>query len=310
MSNILGRTVRLFLVEGNPNGIVTAEIMNWTGHVLVAPRSRLADALKREEASRTGVYFLVGDDPDQPTRSKVYVGEGDNVADRIKNHDKDEAKDYWTRVCIVSSKDTNLNKAHARYLENRLVSIIKSSDRANLGNGNDPSEKQLSESDIADMEFFLSQIQVVLPVVGFEFLRPKLASPPKAIAEAQTFEPSDTYLELVLESKKHGVHADAIDNDGEFVVLQNSTAVLRGDFALNQYGHLRQDLVADGRLILTEDGRFYRFAEDVPFKSPSAAAAVVFDRNSNGRTSWKLTRTGQTLKEWQEAQLASVPTEG
>jgi hypothetical protein len=45
------------------------------------------------------------------------------------------------------------------------------------------------------------------------------------------------------------------------------------------------------------------FAENVTFASPSAAAAVINDRNTNGRTAWKLKRTGQTLKEWQDAQV-------
>jgi hypothetical protein len=112
-----GRTVRLFLVDGTPTGLITGEIMNWTGHILIAPRSRIGEALRREEASRTGVYFLVGDDPDQPTKTRVYIGEGDSVSNRIKNHVKDESKDFWTKVCLVTSKDTNLTKAHARYLE-------------------------------------------------------------------------------------------------------------------------------------------------------------------------------------------------
>jgi len=94
MSKINGRrTVRLFLVDGSQAGLVTAEIINWTGHILIAPRSSIGEALKRDEASRTGVYFLVGEDPDQPTKVKVYVGEGDIVADRIKMHAKDDSKD-------------------------------------------------------------------------------------------------------------------------------------------------------------------------------------------------------------------------
>jgi hypothetical protein len=90
--------------------------MNWTGRVLVVPRSRIGEAVKRVEATRTGVYFLVGDDPDQPSKTRVYIGEGDSVADRIKNHAKDETKDFWTKVCLVTSKDTNLTKAHARLI--------------------------------------------------------------------------------------------------------------------------------------------------------------------------------------------------
>ena len=36
-----GKSVRLFLAEGTPGGR-TVEIMNWTGHVVAAPRSELA----------------------------------------------------------------------------------------------------------------------------------------------------------------------------------------------------------------------------------------------------------------------------
>lgn len=150
MSASDGRTIRLFLVDGTSTGLITAEIMNWSGHALVAPRSRIGEVLKREEAGRTGIYFLVGDDPDQPTKAKVYVGEGDVVADRIKNHATDESKDYWTRFCLITSKDANLTKAHVRYLESRLVEITHAAGRANLANGNDPGRKALPESDVAD----------------------------------------------------------------------------------------------------------------------------------------------------------------
>jgi hypothetical protein len=36
-----GKTVRIFLADGEPTGILLAEIGNWTGWVLVAPRSQL-----------------------------------------------------------------------------------------------------------------------------------------------------------------------------------------------------------------------------------------------------------------------------
>lgn len=49
-----GKSVRLFLVDGTPGGLVTAEIMNWTGHVLAGARSGLLARLAREEVRRTG----------------------------------------------------------------------------------------------------------------------------------------------------------------------------------------------------------------------------------------------------------------
>ncbi len=36
-----GRTIRIFLADGSPNGVLTAEIMNWIGKAVVAPRARL-----------------------------------------------------------------------------------------------------------------------------------------------------------------------------------------------------------------------------------------------------------------------------
>ena len=88
-----GKTIRIFLADGEPTGILLAEISNWTGKVIVAPRSQLDQLSKREEARRTGVYLLVGPDPDEASRQLVYIGEGDNVLKRLLSHNKNEAKE-------------------------------------------------------------------------------------------------------------------------------------------------------------------------------------------------------------------------
>jgi hypothetical protein len=294
---VVGRTVRLFLVEGTATGILVAEIMNWTGHVLVAPRSKLPEALKRPEASRTGVYLLIGDDPEHPSKQRVYVGEADSVVDRIKMHSKDLAKDFWTHAYLVTSKDANLTKAHARYLEGRLVELAKAAGRASVANGNEPALKQLPESDVADMEYFLTQLQLILPALGVSVLRPK-ASPVPITNEASNV---GSAIPLVLDSKKHGVKAEAIDQDGEIIVLAGATATTK-TFEWNQYAGLREQLVADGSLQATEDG-LLKLTQAVTFKSPSAAAAVLLNRNANGRLEWKVKQTGQTLKDWQDQKL-------
>jgi len=257
--------------------------MNWTGHVLAVPRSRVGEALRREEAGSTGVYCLVGDDPNQPTKSLVYVGEGDSVADRIKAHAKDEGKDFWTRACFITSKDANLTKSHIRYLESRIVELVKSADRANLANGNEPTIKLLPESDIADMEFFLTQVQVVLPVVGLDFLRPSVRQP---AAAGKIDNQAPTHIvELQLQSAKHGISAQAVESDGEITVLAGSSATVADDFAMNQYGALRKQLIDDGRLKLADAGDRYVFTDDVVFASPSAAAAVRGPAAGSSRSS-------------------------
>jgi hypothetical protein len=97
-----GKIIRIFLADGEPTGILLAEISSWTGKVLVAPRSQLGQLSKREEAKRIGVYLLVGPDPDDPSRALAYIGEGDNVLKRLLCHNKNEARDFWEHTVVRS----------------------------------------------------------------------------------------------------------------------------------------------------------------------------------------------------------------
>ena len=98
-----GKRLDLFLVDGSPGGLTTAEITNWTGHVVTAPRSKLAELLVREELRRTGAYLLLGDDPDAVGGIRLYVGEADEIRTRLREHNR--SKDYWERVVVITSKD-------------------------------------------------------------------------------------------------------------------------------------------------------------------------------------------------------------
>ena len=42
---------------------------------------------------------------------------------RLRQHNSN--KDFWDRVIVPTSKDANLTKAHARYLESRFIDIAK-----------------------------------------------------------------------------------------------------------------------------------------------------------------------------------------
>ena len=118
-SSPAGRQIRLFLVDGTPSGIITAEVMNWTGKAISAPRARFADLVRRDEAARTGVYILIGPDPERANGIKVYIGEADSVGARLRRHDAREEMDFFDRVVFIVSKDENLTKAHARFLESQ-----------------------------------------------------------------------------------------------------------------------------------------------------------------------------------------------
>lgn len=293
-----GRTIRLFLADGHPSGILTAEIIDWTGKIVVAPRSQLAELARREEVKRTGVYFLVGPDPEQPLQDRVYVGEGDSVLKRLLSHDKDEFKDFWTKTVVVISKDDNITKSHGRYLESRLITLVHAAGRASLANGTAPEPLPLPESDRADMEFFLEQVQMVFPVLGMTFLQPRLEfnpMQPQKLGESPRF--------VMKEGDKH---AFAIETADEFVVLAGSPARKVGHVNWDSYRELRDSLLETGKLIDNGDPDHYAFSENVGFASPSAAAAVIAAGSRNGRTYWRVDGTNQTYADWHDAKLANV----
>jgi predicted GIY-YIG superfamily endonuclease len=290
-----GKTIRIFLADGEPTGILLAEISNWTGKVIVAPRSQLAQLGKRDEVRRTGVYLLVGPDPNDSSRQLVYVGETDNVLKRLASHNRNEAKDFWERTVVVVSKDENLTKSHVRFLESRLIKLAQDARRANLTNDTTPEPASLPEPDVADMEFFVEQVQMILPVLGFDFTQPRVGAGGPAGDKSPLF---------VL--RQVGALATAQEIDGQFVVLAKSTARKKGVESWKYARHLREKLVAEESLVDSDDPACLVFAEDVAFSSPSAAATVVMARNANGRKLWKVKGGTQTYGQWQETKLAET----
>ena len=273
-------TIKLFLVHGDAKRLRTAELSNWTGKAVAGPRSELDGVLAREEAAKSGVYFLSGIDSDSG-KSAVYVGEAESIRDRLRGH---LDKDFWNHIVFFISKDENLTKAHVRYLEGRLIEQARLAGRALVMNGQS-SGSRLPESDREDMEIFLEKIHQLMPVLGADALLP-IGSAPEARAKRQI---------LICEIK--GLKATGYQTPTGFVVLKGSQAVLKERASAHQYPYTltsRRKLIEDGTLV--EDGGNLRFSRDSEFSSPSAAATVVHGGSANGLVAWK-SKDGKTLKE-------------
>ena len=301
-----GRTLKLYLVDGTPTGVITAELGVSSVRAAMASRTALPDLIHREEAGRTGVYLLAGPDPDGSERQLVYVGEGDQVRTRLAAHDADEAKQFFTRAVLIVSKDENLTKAHGRYLESRIIAAIRDAGRAKLTNGTLPLVQGLPEPEIADMERVLDEIETLLPVLGFDVLRPV----GKGVGSSgQTAEPapSAASTEAVFIMKESGREAHAQESSDEFIVLAGSHAS-RSENASCAEGirRRRAQLLADGSLVPDTAGLSYRFAVNAAFNSPSGAAGVIAGGSRSGPWHWKHAVSGETYGEWRKRRLKAA----
>ena len=293
------RSIRLFLVDGTPAGLRTAEIGLSTCKAVACPRTSLAALRDRPEARRTGVYVLIGEEhPDQPGRTAVYVGEGDEVMTRLLRHEN--TKDFWDRVIIFVSKDENLTKSHVRYLEAKLVALAREANRAFVVNGNDPEGGKLPEAEEAEMLQFLEQVRTLLGIFGiteFEPVRPRATPAPVSKKSANPAEPARPTFTL----KVGGITAEGVLDDAGFIVRKGSRARKAATSALTSYKMAtRQELIVGG--VLKEAAGELKFTQDFLFTSSSAAASVISGTSTNGRITWKLA-DGTTLKEWEEREL-------
>lgn len=298
--SVKGRSLQLFFIDGRPDGMLSAEVFNWTGHVLRVPRTQLKEALSRDQAAFTGVYVLLGE---REGEALAYIGEAEDLGNRVRNHAKE--KDWWETAVLITSAANNLHKAHVKYLESRLVEIAYSVKATALDNGNIPPRSSLSEADQANMESFLDTLRMVLPAIRIDIFMDKsrpVSEIPKAIdAALPVFE---------LSTPRIGIKATAVLKDGEWVVQAGSLARNEwvGDRAHNTNYHKTHDELCENG-VLEFNGKHRRFTRDYAFSSPSAAGAVVNGRSTNGRTSWKLQNDGRTYAQWEDDQLTKVTKE-
>lgn len=295
-----GKHIELFLVEGIPGGITTAEIAGWTGHVLAGPRSEIAEILKRPEAQRNGTYLLLGDTDDAIGGVSCYIGRTETFTRRFQDHKA--KKEFWDRVVLITAKDDAFNEGHWGYMEARLVQLAREAARVTLTNEQIPQGRKLSEAQASDMEAFLVQLQIVLPVLGVNAIRTRSTATPAAVVNA-----AESPI-FVLKNAKLGVDATAQRGGDEFAMLEGSVIVgswkgtgtaesTRRAYASYRAQHER--LIADGSIRV--NGSVGTLTRDVPFGSPSTAGAIALGHSCNGRTEW--TWSGGTYATWENRGL-------
>jgi hypothetical protein len=276
-----GKTIKIFLIDGDPNGRLTCELSNWTGKAYKIPRVKIKDCYDRQELNNTGIYLLFGKDNDG--LEQVYIGEAEIVLKRLNQ--QLNQKDFWHEAIVFISKDENLNKAHIKYLENRLHDIAKSVKRYTIENSVVPTQSSIAESDRAEMEEFIENIKLLVNTLGHKVFEEK--------REIRSKQKKDLFYIKATRG------ADAIGEptpDG-FVVLKGSKIATSTVASMTpSFIKYRQQLI--DKSIIIQSNELLEFSDDFIFSSPSTAAAVVMGRNANGLVEWKL-KDGRTLREFE-----------
>ena len=276
--NRFGKTISLFLIEGDPNKRWVCELSNWNGRAYKFPRSEVKNCSDRADLFGCGIYFLFGRN-DESEKESVYIGEAENVFDRLKQHLA--GKDFWNECVTFISKDNRLNKAHIKYLEHQCYGLAKNANRYVVENSSIPAKASLTEAEEAELQEFLYNAKIIMNTLGHKVMEPIIESEQYADKKAvDTF-----YIKAARGADGQGKRTA----DG-FVVLKGSRIAdpVTASYA-DAWNKLRKKLI-DSKVINEE---FY-FVEDKMFGSPSAAAAIVMGRSANGLTEWK-TITGKTL---------------
>jgi hypothetical protein len=282
-----GKTIKLFLIDGDTNGRLTCELSNWTGKAYKIPRNSVKICSDRPELQTTGVYILLNKNADLSEKGQIYIGEAEDIFKRLIQHVKE--KDFWNEAIVFISKDENLNKAHIKYLENRLHEIAFIANRFELINTQKPTQSSISESDKAEMEEFLSNILTLISTLGYNAFEQIRQLDKKEVLEKEE--------DLFYISAVRGANGIGKTTSEGFVVFENSQVA---DPVTNSYPKtmqkLRDVLISEGVIIKDKEKMIIK--KDYLFSSSSTAAMIIMGRSANGLTEWKM-KSGKTLQDYE-----------
>lgn len=289
---VRGKSINLFLMDGEASGRIKCTLANWTGIAYKIPRTELDKCKERDDLKQSGVYFLFGAS-DQTGKNVVYIGQagarknGEGILNRLQEHKRNPEKDYWTEAIVFTTTNNSFGPTEISYLENRFCNLAMEEKRYEVKNGNDPTPGNVTEEKESELEEFIDYARIIMGTLGHKVFVPLIESKVE-----DTKSDSDS-IEIILQLKRTIKGVGTIEATGKqtsegFVVLKGTHISPNDDNTIPAI--LREQRKGTA---LDDNGCLM---EDILFNSPSYAAMFVFGKSANGLTSWK-TEDGRTLKE-------------
>ena len=274
------KTLKLFLIDGEPSGRIKCSLANWTGIAYKIPRTALDKCKDMDLLKQSGVYFLFG--TDKSDNAVVYIGQagmrknGKGLLLRIQ--EPHASIDYWTEAIMFTTTNNSFGPTEISYLENRFCNMALQAGRYSVKNGNDPNPGNITEETESELEEFIDYAKIVMGALGHKVFEPI----------APSTESGDDEPLLYLEYGK-GKATGKRTSDG-FVVLKGS--------AINSTltKSCPERAIKDRQKYAGRIDKNNVLTADLLFSSPSAAAAFVGGASLSGNALWK-DAEGKTLKE-------------
>ncbi len=266
-----GKTINVFMMDGEITGRIKCTIGNWIGVVYKVPRTAMGECTGIEHLRQSGIYFLIGTDRENYD-PMVYVGQagvrknGKGLLFRVSEpHNSID----WTEAIMLTTLDDSFGPTEMSYLENRFCNLALEAGRYRVTNANEPNPGNVTEETQSELDEFIDYTKIILDVLAHKVFEPQIP---------QTLE-FEMDLPLLYMAYGQGKATGRRTSEG-FVVYKgsvlnpqitnscpNSVKKLR-----NQYA----DSIVDNILIA-----------DIPLSSPSAAAGFIGGASLNGNTAWK-----------------------
>ncbi len=285
-----GKSINLFLMDGEPSGRIKCTLANWTGVAYKIPRTELDKCKGRDDLSQSGVYFLFGVS-DQTGESIVYIGQagirknGEGLLYRLQEHKRNPDKDYWTEAIVFTTSNNSFGPTEISYLENRFTNMAAETKRYLVKNGNDPNPGNITEEKESELEEFIDYAKIVMGTLGHKVFEP-LSQPIIAISASDTTTEQEKPILFI---KRSGANAQArLTNEG-LVILSGST--IRKNTVPSCPEHAKSARNNNNDFI-DENGTLLK---DILFKTPSGASSFVLGAPTNGNIEWR-TEDGKTLR--------------
>lgn len=269
--------ITMILKNGTTTGIVQSNLDEWIGVSYRIPRTKLKEAKELKGIDNTGVYILFGTDEDTG-KNRAYIGEAEDIYKRLIQHNK--SKEFWRECTIFVSQDNSLNKAHIKFIENKLYLKANQVGRYVIENDTKPTKTTLDGADEIRVIKFYEKIKMLTSIYGYPIF--------DDIVSKEKIEEQKNILYL---TNNKITYAKGIMTDEGFVILKGSKikeGISEGiSLSLLKFAERERN---------SEDIINGEFVNDHLCSSPSMAGVIILGRNCSGYEEWK-NKDGKKLKD-------------